>query len=76
MSKKSVARPGSDPCFAAQDIVEAIALRIHQIAATAGVIAEHQDEPLSHALYLIEECLLEVEDRVEALRTRVSSGTG
>ena len=76
MSKKSVARSASDPCFSAQDVVEAIALRIHQIAATTGVIAEHQDEPLSHTLYLIEECLLEVEDRVEALRTRVSSGTG
>ena len=72
MSRKSVARRATDPCFAAQDVVEAIALRIHQIAAAAGVIAEHQDEPLSHALYLIEECLLEVEDRVEALRARTS----
>ena len=72
MSRKSVPRPASNPCFAAQDVVDAIALRIRQIAATAGVIAEHQDEPLSHTLYLIEECLLEVEDRVEALRARTS----
>lgn len=43
---------------------EAIALRIHQIAAVAGAIAGSQDEPLSHALYLIKESLLEVEGRV------------
>jgi hypothetical protein len=66
MSKRSVARtpvanPRHDP--------EAIALRVHQIASVAGVIAERlNDEPLSHALYLIEECLLDVEVRVEALR--------
>jgi hypothetical protein len=71
MSKKSVARRAIDPRFAAQDVVDAIALRIRQIAAAAGVIAEHQDEALSHALYLIEECLLEVEDRVEALRSGI-----
>ena len=71
MSKKSLARRVTDPRFAAQDVVDAIALRIHQIAAMAGVIAEHQDEALSHALYLIEECLLEVEDRVEALRSGI-----
>jgi hypothetical protein len=43
---------------------EAIALRIRQIASAACVIAEAQGEPLSHALYLIEESLLEVEERV------------
>ena len=47
---------------------EAIALRIHQIAATAGVLAAGQEPPLSHALYLIEETLLDVEERVEELR--------
>jgi len=56
---------------------EAIALRIHQIAATAGVLAEAQageSEPLSHALYLIEETLLEVEQRVERMRTNAVAG--
>ena len=53
---------------------EAIALRIHQIAATAGTLAEvaarldERGESMSHALYLIEETLLEVERRVERLR--------
>lgn len=53
---------------------EAIALRIHQIAATAGVLAEvaagldDHGRPLAHALYLIEETLLEVEKRIERLR--------
>ena len=53
---------------------DAIALRIHQIAATAGTLAEvaakldDRGESLSHALYLIEETLLEVEQRVERLR--------
>ena len=53
---------------------ETIALRIHQIAATAGVLAEaavrldDRGQSLSHALYLIEETLLEVEERVEQLR--------
>ena len=68
MSRKSLARPSArrhDP--------DAIALRIHQIAATAGVLASaarrlDDDGPsLSHALYLIEECLLDVEERVEEL---------
>ena len=72
MSRKSVARHPSEPGFAAQDVVEAISLRIHQIAAVAGVIAEHQDAPLSHALYLIEETLLEVEKRVDLLLRRGS----
>jgi hypothetical protein len=56
------------------DDPEAIALRIHQIAATAGALAvaaaslnDHAPS-LSHALYLIEETLLEVEQRVERLR--------
>lgn len=43
---------------------EAIALRIHQIAAVAGV----PEAPLAHVLYLTEECLLDVEQKVEALR--------
>jgi hypothetical protein len=53
---------------------EAIALRIHQVAATAGVLAQVAErlddhgQPLSHALYLIEETLLEVEERIERLR--------
>jgi hypothetical protein len=53
------------------DDAEAIALRIHQIAATVGMLAEGQArdaEPLSHALYLVEACLVEVEARVEGLR--------
>ena len=64
MSKKSVARPPADP----RHDPEAIALRIHQIAATAGVLAAGLEPPLSHALYLIEETLLDVEERVEELR--------
>ena len=61
---------GADP--------EAIALRIHQIAATAGVLAvaaarlDDHGGSLSHALYLIEETLLEVEQRVERLRSSVA----
>ena len=57
---------------------EAIALRIHQIAATAGALAEAAAAPdpdceqLSHALYLIEENLLDVEKRVESLRFRAA----
>jgi hypothetical protein len=64
------ARP---PAQGAED-PEAIALRIHQIAATAGALAEAAAAPdpdgeqLSHALFLIEETLLEVERRVERLR--------
>jgi len=38
------------------------------IAATAGVLAGGQAEPLSHGLFLIEETLCEVEQRVEQLR--------
>jgi hypothetical protein len=50
------------------DGLEAIALRIHQIAATLGLLAEGQHEPnLSHTLYLIEQCLLETEARLAAL---------
>jgi hypothetical protein len=69
MSKRSLPPPASE-CRTTEEI-EAIALRIHQIAATAGVIAGAQaqgSEALSHALYLIEETLLEVEARVERLR--------
>ena len=64
------ARP---PAQRAED-PEAIALRIHQIAATAGALAvaaaplNDHGPSLSHALYLIEETLLEVEQRVERLR--------
>ena len=50
---------------------EAIALRVHQIAAVVGVLADGQAEPLSHALHLVEECLLDVETRVESLRVSV-----
>ena len=53
---------------------EAIALRLHQIPATAGMLAEvavrldKHGESLSHGQYLIDETLLEVEQRVERLR--------
>ena len=67
MSKRSVARPSAAPDR--RHDPEAIALRVHQIASVAGVIAERLgDEPLSHVFYLIEECLLDVEARVESLR--------
>ena len=49
---------------------EAIGLRIQQIAAVADVLAEGQDAPLSHALYLISESLLDVGERVDNLRAR------
>jgi hypothetical protein len=71
MSRRSVPRPPAAP---RRHDPAAIALRIHQIAATTGVLAEaarrlDDDGPaLSHALYLIEECLLDVQDRVEELR--------
>jgi hypothetical protein len=76
MSRKSVARPPSAPPPARDPTTdpEAIALRIHQIAATAGALAvaatvpDPDGEQLSHALYLIEETLLDVEQRVERLR--------
>lgn len=67
MSRQGRPKAPAPPCDPARD-PETIALRIHQIAATAGVIAETQNPPLSHALYLIEETLLEVEARVESLR--------
>ena len=50
---------------------EALALRIHQIAAAVGMLARGQEqgcETLSHALYLVEADLLDVEERVESLR--------
>ena len=50
---------------------EAIALRIHQIAAVVGMLARGQEQnadPLSHALYLVEADLLDVETRLESLR--------
>lgn len=52
------------------DDLEAISLRVHQISAAAGAIAEAQKEPLSHALHLIEECLWEVERKVDAVREK------
>ena len=69
-------RPGQPP--PAED-PEAIALRIHYIAATAGALAEAAAAPdpdgeqLSGALCLIEETLLEVEQRVERLRPGVAA---
>lgn len=56
--------------LAAQDAVEAIALRVHQIASVAGMAAQGlvDDEDVGHVLYLIEETLLDVEKRVERLR--------
>ena len=70
MSKRSVARRASAPCRAPADDPEAIALKIRQIASVAGIIAESQEERLSHAIYLIEASLLEIEQRVERLRWR------
>ena len=80
MSRRSLPRarsvrrpPVRDPTSPTTDL-DAIALRIYQIAATAGILAVvagrmDEDGPaLSHALYLIEETLLEVEERVERLR--------
>ena len=67
MSRRSVPRAPTARRSTVQ-ASEAIALRVHQIAATAGVMAAGQDAPLSHALYLIEESLLDVEERVERLR--------
>ena len=66
MSKRRLPRARSNPCPARDPTrdpatdPEAIALRIHQIAATAAVLAEaaalpdSDGEQLSHALYLIE----------------------
>jgi hypothetical protein len=76
MSSRRVARRPSAPTPARNPTTdpEAIALRIHQIAATAGALAEAAAAPdpdgeqLSGALYLIEACLLDVEQRVERLR--------
>jgi hypothetical protein len=53
------------------DDLDALALRVHQLAAVVGMLARGQErecEPLSHALYLVEADLLEVERRVERLR--------
>jgi len=79
MSRRRVARrsraPSAPPgpsaeALAAQDAVEAIALRVRQIASVAGVVARGMvdDEDVGHVLYLIEETLLDVERRVERLR--------
>jgi hypothetical protein len=67
-------RRSASPAVPEHEDPEAIALRIHQIAATAGALAvaaaplNDHGPSLSHALYLIEETLLEVERRVERLR--------
>ena len=75
MSKRRVPRHWSVPRSTVYDPEpEAIALRVHQIAATAGVLAEaafgldDYGESLSHGLHLIEETLLEVEKRIDRLR--------
>jgi hypothetical protein len=70
MSKRSLPRRPPAPCPTPDPATdpEAIALRVHQIAATAGVLAEGQEPPLSHAIYLLEASLLEIEQRVERLR--------
>lgn len=47
--------------------LEAIALRLHQIAATVSLLAEGQEPPMSHALSLVEASLLDVEARLEEL---------
>lgn len=47
--------------------LDAITLRICQIASIAGALAVAQEPSLSHALHLIEECLLDVEHWVEAI---------
>ena len=71
MSRNSAARP---PAVPRRHDPDAIALRIHQIASTAGVLAlaarrlDDDGPALSQALRLIEECLLDVEERVEELR--------
>lgn len=65
MRRRKTRQPPRTPASrASHSEHEAIALRIRQIASAACVIAEAQAEPLSHALYLIEESLLEVEARV------------
>ena len=48
--------------------LEAISLRVRQIACAAGAIASSEESPLSHAIHLIEECLWEVERKVDAAR--------
>ena len=63
------------------DDLDAVALRIHQLASVVGVMAAglatrlDPDQELSHALHLVEENLLEVEERVEALRRRTVAAT-
>ena len=74
MSRASLPRAPAVPRHGPRHDPEAIALRIHQIAATAGVLAgaarrlDDDGPALSYALYLIEECLLDVQERVEELR--------
>lgn len=76
MSKRGPARRSSAPTPARDTTTdpEAIAMRIHRIAAAAGALAvvsaplNDHGPSLSHALFLIEENLLEIEQRVERLR--------
>jgi len=72
--RRAIRRPPVSRPAAHDPEPEAIAERVHQIAATAGVLAEaafrldDHGVPLSHALYLLEETLLEVERRIDRLR--------
>jgi hypothetical protein len=64
------------------DDLDTLALRVHQVAATATVLAEAarlpdpDGEALSHALYLLADCLADVEARIEALRVAGLSRAG
>ena len=55
-------------------MLEAIALRVHQLTATLGLLAAGQEPPLSHALHLVEESLGEVETRLTSLSVSAASG--
>jgi hypothetical protein len=65
-----------------RDDLDTIALRVHQVSATASVLAEaaalpdSDGEALSHSLYLLADCLADVEARIEALRVAGLSGPG
>jgi hypothetical protein len=64
------------------DDLDTIALRVHQVAATAAVLAEaarlpdSDGEALSHALYLLSDCLVSVEARIEGLRQEAGPNGG
>ena len=74
---QKVIRSGAMP-----DDLDTIALRVHQIAATSRVLAEaarlpdSDGEALSHALYLLADCLVEVEARIEELRAAGAQQAG